>query len=49
MGGRSFYARIVAEDFTEEERSKIREALLAYCRMDTEALVRVLTALGALA
>ena len=45
----AFYARIISEDFTEEERSKIKEALLAYCRMDTEALVRVLAALRALA
>ena len=40
-----FYAKLIAEDFTEEERTRIREALLAYCRLDTEALVRVLTAL----
>ena len=45
----AFYARIIEEDFTEDERTKIREALLAYCRMDTEALVRVLAALRALA
>ena len=45
----AFYAGIVTGDFTEEERTRIREALLAYCRMDTEALVRVLTALRNLA
>ena len=45
----AFYAGIITGDFTEEERTRIREALLAYCRMDTEALVRVLTALRHLA
>ena len=45
----AFYAEIITGDFTEEERTRIREALLAYCRMDTEALVRVLTALRNLA
>ena len=43
------YARMIAEDTTQEERVGSREALLAYCRMDTEALVRVLTALRHLA
>ena len=41
----AFYAGFITGDFTEEESTRIREALLAYCRMDTEALVRVLTAL----
>ena len=45
----AFYAQIIAEDFTEEEKTRIREALLAYCRTDTEALVRLLTALRDLA
>ena len=45
----AFYAGIIPGDFTEEESTRIREALLAYCRMDTEALVRVLTALRHLA
>ena len=41
----ALYAEIIKEDITEAERTRIREALLAYCRTDTEALVRVLTAL----
>ncbi len=45
----AFYARIITGNITEEERTRIREALLVYCRMDTEALVRVLTALSHLA
>ena len=45
----AFYAGIITGNITGEERTKIREALLAYCRMDTEALVRVLTALRHLA
>ena len=45
----AFYTRMIAEDFTEEGRTRIREVLLAYYRMDTEALVQVLTALRALA
>ena len=45
----ALYAGIITEDFTQAERTKIREALLAYCRTDTEALVRVLTALRHLA
>ena len=41
------YARMIAEDALESEKTQIREALLAYCRRDTEALVRVLDALQA--
>ena len=43
------YAMMISEDMTEDARVGIREALLAYCRTDTEALVRVLGALRELA
>ena len=36
------------KDTPERERIVIREALLTYCRMDTEALVGVLEALRGL-
>ena len=45
----AFYAGIITGNITGKERTRIRKALLAYCRMDTEALVRILTALRALA
>ena len=41
------YARMISEDALESEKTQIREALLAYCKRDTEALVRVLDALQA--
>ena len=31
----AFYVRMISEDTPEGERVGIREALLAYCRMDT--------------
>ena len=43
------YAMMISEDMTEDARVGIREALLAYCRTDTEALVRILGALRELA
>ena len=43
------YLRMIAPDTPEDERVRIRQNLLAYCRRDTEALVRVLGALRALA
>ena len=43
------YARMILKDTPEQERFAIREALLAYCRMDTEVLVSVLAALISLA
>ena len=43
------YTRMIAEDVSCKERAATREALLAYCRTDTEALVRVLGALRELA
>ena len=39
------YARLIAGDTPESEKTEIREALLAYCRRDTEAMVRVYDAL----
>ncbi len=39
------YVRMIADDTPESEKTRIREALLAYCQRDTEALVRVLDAL----
>ena len=39
------YARLIAGDLPESEKVEIREALLAYCQRDTEAMVRVYEAL----
>ena len=39
------YARLIAGDIPESEKAEIREALLAYCQRDTEAMVRVYEAL----
>ncbi len=35
------YARLVTGDVPEDEAAEAREALLAYCKRDTEAMVRV--------
>ena len=35
------FGRMVSENTSTEEREKTREALLAYCEKDTEAMVRV--------
>ena len=35
------FGRMVAENTLIDEKEKIREALLAYCEKDTEAMVRV--------
>ena len=35
------FGRMVAVDTPTDERDKTREALLAYCQRDTEAMVRV--------
>ena len=43
------FARMVASDTDETERGRIRNALLAYCQRDTEAMVRVYAALGLMA
>ena len=39
------YARLVTGDTPKSEEAKIREALLAYCERDTEAMVRIYEAL----
>ena len=39
------YLRMINEDTPSSERTAIREALLAYCALDTEAMVRVYEAL----
>ena len=36
------FGRIVAEGTPTEEKEKTKEALLAYCEKDTEAMVRIL-------
>ena len=35
------FGRMVAADTPVDERDKIKDALLAYCQRDTEAMVRV--------
>ena len=39
------YTRMVASNTPESEKAEIREALLAYCQRDTDAMVRVYDAL----
>lgn len=41
MEASAAYARLVTGDVPEDEAAKTREALLAYCKRDTEAMVRV--------
>ena len=41
----STYLRMIADHTPESERSGIRDALLAYCARDTEAMVGVYNAL----
>ena len=41
------YTRMIAADTPEPKKAEIQEALLAYCKRDTEAMVRVLDALHA--
>ena len=41
------YTRMIAADTPEPEKAEIQEAMLAYCKRDTEAMVRVLDALHA--
>ena len=45
MAASMFYPRMFASDTPEPERAEIRDALLAYCQRDTEAMVRVYDAL----
>ena len=39
------YARLIAGDVPQPEKAKIRKSLLAYCKRDTEAMVRIYEAL----
>lgn len=41
------YARLISGDAPEAEKASLRQALLAYCERDTEAMVRVYEALVA--
>ena len=36
------FGRMVSENTPTEEKEKIKQALLAYCEKDTEAMVRIL-------
>ena len=47
QGAAAAYAGLIAGDTPPSEGAKIREALLAYCARDTEAMVRVYEALVA--
>ena len=40
------FAQIIAPETEENEKERLREALLSYCRRDTEAMVRIFDALG---
>ena len=39
------YGRLITGDIPQSDKAKVREALLAYCERDTEAMVRVYEAL----
>lgn len=39
------YARMTANDTPESEKSQLRDALMAYCQRDTEAMVQIYNAL----
>ncbi len=41
------YAQLIAEDIPQSDRDRMWDALLAYCKRDTEAMVRVFEALVA--
>ena len=45
LAATSAYARLIAGGTPKSEEAKIREALLAYCERDTEAMVRIYEAL----
>ena len=45
MTASASYLRMINEDTPSSERNAIREALLAYCALDTEAMVRIYEAL----
>ena len=39
------FEQMVASETAEQEKARLREALLAYCQRDTEAMVRIFDAL----
>ncbi len=43
------FRRLVNEDLEPLERQRIRDALIAYCRLDTEAMVLLLNKLAEVA
>jgi len=43
------FGRTVSENIPSDEKERIREALLAYCQRDTEAMVRIFDALCSIA
>ncbi len=40
------YVRVTFGDVSDEERSRVRNALLKYCHLDTLAMIRIIQALG---
>ena len=40
------FLTITFEDVPEDEAARVREALLTYCKMDTEGMVRIIKRLG---
>ena len=40
------FTQMIATETEEKEKERLREALLSYCRRDTEAMVRIFDALG---
>ena len=42
------FGRMIAESTSAEEKEKTREALLAYCQRDTEAMARVFDVLSSM-
>ncbi len=45
MAASAAYSRLVAGGVPEDEGARVRESLLAYCKLDTEAMVKVYEAL----
>jgi hypothetical protein len=43
------FARMIAQETGESDRGRLKEALLAYCRRDTEAMIRIFDALSLIA
>lgn len=45
LAASAFYAQLIAGEMPQSDRDQVRDALLAYCERDTEAMVRVFKAL----